>query len=130
MSHPNPVFPHQSDPLRPAGRCQALGNLYDTGGIVHDPQQEFFQTLLETRGVRVERIVSKGHATPPGQWYDQDWDEWALLLSGAARLRLEGDVEALDLVPGDCIWLPAHCRHRVEWTDAERETVWLALHCG
>lgn len=44
-------------------------------------------------GVRVERIVSQGHVTPPGQWYDQDWDEWVSLLSGAARLRVEGEAD-------------------------------------
>lgn len=106
------------------------GNLYDLSQIAHDPQREYFQTLLETAGVRLERIVSKGHATPPGEWFDQDKDEWVVLLTGAARLRLEDETEVLELTAGDYLWLPAHCRHRVEWTDSEQETVWLALHCA
>ncbi|WP_306304460.1 hypothetical protein [Methylogaea oryzae] len=69
------------------------GNLYDLAGVEHDPQQECFQTLMRAPGVRVERIVSQGHVTPPGQWYDQDWDEWVSLLSGAARLRVEGEAD-------------------------------------
>lgn len=104
------------------------GNIYASSGASYDPAQEFFQTLLQTRGARLERIVSRGHATPPGEWYDQAWDEWVLLLSGAARLRVEGGAAPLELEPGDYVWLPAHCRHRVEWTDSARETVWLALH--
>lgn len=106
----------------------ASGNLYDLSGLTHDPQQETFQTLLNQAGTRLERIVSHGHTTPPGVWYDQDWDEWVLLLSGAARLRIEGQAELAALQPGDYLWLPAHCRHRVEWTDETQATVWLALH--
>ncbi|TAN47691.1 MAG: cupin domain-containing protein [Methylococcaceae bacterium] len=107
---------------------QTQGNIHDLSGIAHDAQQEYFQTLLSQAGTRLERIVSHGHATPPGVWYDQEGDEWVLLLSGAARLRLENQPEPLDLQPGDYVWLPAHCRHRVEWTDGAQATVWLALH--
>lgn len=102
-------------------------NLLDCSGITPDPQREHFQTLLETPGVRLERIVSHGQADPADVWYDQDGDEWVLLLSGAARLQLEGEPE-IRLSPGDSLWLPAHRRHRVAWTDPHRPTVWLALH--
>jgi cupin 2 domain-containing protein len=88
---------------------------------------ESFQALLTTPGFRVERIVSQGHASPAGSWYDQDDDEWVLLVSGSARLRLEGD-EPVDLTPGSYLHLPAHRRHRVESTDPTRATVWLAIH--
>jgi len=84
--------------------------------------------LLARPGLRLERIVSRGHATPAGTWYDQEEDEWVLLLSGSAGLRVEGEPELLVLQPGDYLELPAHCRHRVEWTDPDRETIWLALH--
>jgi len=89
--------------------------------------EEFIQTLLIASGVRVERIVSYGHASPEGFWYDQADDEWVLLLGGAARVRFaEGDV--LEMVPGSFVNIPAHRRHRVEWTDPARPTIWLAIH--
>lgn len=90
--------------------------------------EERFETLLETPTFRLERILSLGHATPRGQWYDQDWDEWVMVLQGAARLAIEGRTEPVELHPGDNVLLPAHCRHRVEWTPSDRVTVWLALH--
>jgi cupin 2 domain-containing protein len=99
-----------------------LGSLPPAG------DEELFQTLLERGGVRFERIVSSGQATPAGEWYDQAWDEWVLLLSGSAGLLLEGEPEPRDLLPGDWLLLPAHCRHRVEWTDPAGPTVWLAVH--
>lgn len=90
--------------------------------------REFFETLLEKPGIRVERIISSGQSTPPGEWYDQGWDEWVLLLSGEASLQLEEETESRLLVPGDCLMLPAHCRHRVVWTAPGEQTVWLTLH--
>jgi cupin 2 domain-containing protein len=93
---------------------------------------ESFESLLERPGVRVERIVSHGHATPPGQWYDQVQDEWVVVLAGAACLVIEGQggERELELGPFDAVFLPAHCRHRVSATDPEQPTVWLAVHCG
>jgi len=89
---------------------------------------ERFDVLLETAGFRLERIISTGHATPPGQWYDQGQDEWILLLTGTAVLRFEQPDERLALQPGDSLLIPAHRRHRVEATDPQQPTVWLALH--
>ncbi len=83
--------------------------------------------LLTAKGVRLERIVSHGQASPEGFWYDQTQAEWVLVLSGAARLALEDDPDELTLGPGDAIFLPPHCRHRVTWTDPAQPTVWLAL---
>ncbi len=90
--------------------------------------EERFDRLLERPGVRIERIVSTGQASPPGFWYDQDDDEFVVLLAGAARLRFEKDDAVLDLAPGDWVEIPAHARHRVEATRAEPPTVWLAVH--
>ncbi|QDU36824.1 Cupin domain protein [Maioricimonas rarisocia] len=92
------------------------------------PVDEVFETLLQQEGLRLERIVSVGHATPPGEWYDQQQDEWVLLMQGAARLRLEDPAEVFELQPGDSLMIPAHRRHRVEWTQPDAETIWLALH--
>src|SRR5690554_4510519 len=92
------------------------------------PADEVFEPLLQRQGLRLERIVSVGHTTPPGQWYDQEQDEWVMLLQGAARLRLVDPEEDVTLQPGDSLLIPAHRRHRVEWTEPETETIWLALH--
>ena len=89
---------------------------------------EIFTELLAGRSFQLQRIVSTGQTSPPGQWYDQDTHEWVLLLSGAARLRIDGEAGLLQMQPGDYIHIPAHVRHRVEWTDPDQETVWLALH--
>ncbi|WP_319633557.1 cupin domain-containing protein [Pelagibius marinus] len=89
--------------------------------------EEDFETLLQRQGVKLERIVSYGHTTPEAEWYDQEQDEWVMLLAGAARLLIDGEGETL-LQPGDALLLPAHRRHRVTWTDPDRPTVWLALH--
>jgi cupin 2 domain-containing protein len=103
--------------------CQ---NLYrDIPEILKD---ELFESLLQTRSFRLERIVSKGHATPPGKWYDQETEEWVLLLRGSAGLLFEGELDVQVMTPGDSFRIPSHRRHRVEWTDPKEETVWLALH--
>lgn len=93
-----------------------------------DRSRETIEALLETPGLRLERIVSYGQATPAGQWYDQPQDEWVVLLRGSAVLRFEPEVEPISLQPGDWLLIPAHARHRVEWTDPSQPTIWLALH--
>jgi cupin 2 domain-containing protein len=90
--------------------------------------EEIIETLLQTDAFRLERIVSAGHRTPDGEWYDQDRDEWVVMLTGRARLRFEDPSEEIALSPGDCLILPRHRRHRVEWTDPGEPTVWLAIH--
>jgi cupin 2 domain-containing protein len=90
--------------------------------------QEVLQALLETPRLRLERIVSHGQATPPGQWYDQPREEWVLLLRGGAGLRFADEAQPRTLAPGDWLRIPAHARHRVQWTAPDAPTVWLALH--
>jgi cupin 2 domain-containing protein len=89
--------------------------------------EEIFEQLLDSENVRIERIISKGHHSPPGDWYDQERDEWVLLLKGGATLTFDpgGDVE---LEPGSYVNIPAHTRHRVKWTRPDCETLWLAIH--
>ena len=94
--------------------------------IPADLADEVVQSLVETSAFKLERIVSAGQTTPRDTWYDQERDEWVILLSGSAGLLLEGEAEPLVLSPGDYVFLRAHHRHRVEWT--EDRTVWLALH--
>jgi UDP-N-acetylmuramate: L-alanyl-gamma-D-glutamyl-meso-diaminopimelate ligase len=88
---------------------------------------ETVEVLSSAGGVRIERITSRGHASPPGFWYDQDEHEWVTLLSGAARLRLEDPEQTVELRPGDHLLIPAHTRHRVDWTAPDVATVWLAV---
>jgi len=90
--------------------------------------EEIFTVLLQGDRFKVERIVSAGQVTPPGEWYDQETHEWVLLLTGSAGLVFEGEPGVCTLRPGDYIHIPAHRRHRVEWTDAQQKTVWLAVH--
>jgi cupin 2 domain-containing protein len=90
-------------------------------------QEQSFE-ILARPGLRIERIISAGQASPPGFWYDQPWDEWVIVLKGAARLKFEGEGAAMALGEGDYIFIPAHARHRVEWTAQGRPTIWLAVH--
>lgn len=92
--------------------------------------EEIFQPLLARPGLKIERIVSNGQSSPEGFWYDSADDEWVLLVSGSAALELEGQPKLHTMQPGDWLHLPAHCRHRVAWTDAAGPTVWLAVHHG
>jgi cupin 2 domain-containing protein len=89
---------------------------------------EAISILAEWPGARIERIVSTGQASPPGFWYDQDWTEWVIVLAGSAGLRIEGEDSPRILAPGDYLEIPSHVRHRVERTDPDRPTVWLAVH--
>lgn len=89
---------------------------------------EVCETLLETENLRLERIVSHGQATPPGEWLAQERAEWVLLLRGSAGLRFEDEDETLSLQPGDYLLISPRRRHRVEWTEPGKPTVWLALH--
>jgi cupin 2 domain-containing protein len=96
--------------------------------IPRNLSDELFETLLQTPSFRVERIVSNGHCSPKGFWYDQDDNEWVILLKGRAVLSFENKSETINLNIGDYLHIEKHVRHRVEWTDAKQETVWLAVH--
>ena len=87
--------------------------------------QERVDAILARSNVRIERIVSLGHASPAGFWYDQAEHEFVVLLRGAARVRF--DDETVELRPGSCLDIPAHRRHRVEWTTPDEPTIWLAV---
>jgi len=91
---------------------------------------EAFDLLLARPGLKIERIASRAHASPPGFWYDQPQGEWVVLVAGAAQLRFEDEPAARALGPGDCLDIAAHRRHRVEWTHPDEPTVWIAVHYG
>jgi cupin 2 domain-containing protein len=88
---------------------------------------EIIDPIVAAPGVRIERIVSLGQASPPGFWYDQAEAEWVVLLAGAASLRFADEPEARLIGPGDWVEIAPHRRHRVDWTDPARPTVWLAV---
>lgn len=89
---------------------------------------ERIESLLRGSEFELQRIVSTGQTTPAGAWYDQETEEWVVLLQGAATIRFEEHAAPRALKPGDFFNIPAHSRHRLEWTDPEQETIWLTLH--
>jgi cupin 2 domain-containing protein len=103
------------------------GNLF---ADVPDSENEQFLDLFSAPGLEVERIVSPGQATPESEWLEQNWTEWVALLAGAAAIRFEVEPGPRTLAPGDWLSIPAGTRHRIEWTDPTRATVWLAVHVG
>jgi cupin 2 domain-containing protein len=95
--------------------------------IPDNPEKEIFERLAGHGQVSIERIISRGQASPEDGWYDQDTSEWVIVLQGEARLSFE-DRASVHLRAGDYLNLPAHCKHRVDWTPQDLETVWLAVH--
>ena len=93
-----------------------------------DLPTELVETLVEGASFRMERIISRGHASPEDLWYDQPQNEWVIVLHGHAYLVFEGKDEPVFMSAGDYVNIPAHVRHRVEWTDEDQETFWLAVH--
>lgn len=90
--------------------------------------EEIVDTLLDADHLRIERIVSHGHASPNDFWYDQPEHEWVVVLKGEARLRFADEDQPVEMNPGDFVNIPAHKRHRVEWTTLDEPTIWLAIH--
>jgi len=90
--------------------------------------EELLETICSSESVKIERIVSRGHSSPEGFWYDQERNEFVLVIQGSAGLKIENMDGIVVLNPGEYFNIGAHVKHRVEWTDHEGETVWLAVH--
>lgn len=105
----------------------AIKNIFSWDGSGAEPGREFVEFLIEREGVTLERIISRGHVSEPGHWYDQETDEWVVLLKGRASLEFEGG-RIMHLTAGDFLMLPAGLRHRVTYTSKTPPCVWLALH--
>ncbi len=99
-------------------------NIYDS--IPSELAAEFFEEIIRSPNIRIERIVSKGHISPKNGWYDQDEHEWVIVLKGKAVLEFE-DGSTSRLSTGDYLNVPAHCKHKVSWTDPDQATLWLAV---
>lgn len=95
--------------------------------IPHNPEKELLELLIESNTVTIERIVSNGQKSPESGWYDQEKNEWVIVLKGKAILLFE-DQSSIQLGEGDFINIPSHKKHRVAWTDPDNETIWLAVH--
>lgn len=107
----------------------AIGtNIFDD--IPAESSKEIFSELISSGNARIERIVSFGQSSDPGFWYDQDENEFVILISGSATLEFkveELEVETVLLKPGDYLNIPAHKRHRIAATDANDKTIWLVV---
>lgn len=107
--------------------------MVETGNLFADVPariaREEVTTLVSAPAMRIERIVSRGQSSAAGFWYDQPQAEWVIVLAGAATVTFEGEA-AMRLVAGDYLHIPAHRRHRVDWTDPAQATIWLAVHYG
>lgn len=100
------------------------GNIYHF--IPQSLERELFQDIVKADDIRIERIISQGHSSPDHGWYDQDENEWVIVLQGSGTLIFE-DGSSATLQKGDYINIPAHKRHKVSWTDPDNITVWLAV---
>lgn len=102
-----------------------MSNIFDD--IPVDLHSEVVESFVDNNKVKIERIISKGHTSPDSGWYDQDCNEWVIVLKGAAVLSF-ADESTVKLKAGDHINISAHEKHRVSWTDPDIETIWLAIH--
>ena len=102
-----------------------MANIFDLPSSL--PDEELFEPLVSANNILIERIISTGQTTPPGEWYDQDKDEWVILLQGEALLSY-ADGSEIKLTAGDYLFIPAHQKHRVEYTSSEPPCIWLAVH--
>jgi len=96
--------------------------------VSDDLKDELIETILQTSNFRIERIVSHGHCSMDGFWYDQSGNELVILLKGSATLRFENQSQIIEMNPGDYLHIEKHVKHRVEWTNPEQETIWLNVH--
>lgn len=103
---------------------RSLNNIFQTPSL---PGDDEFSELLAKGDVKIERIISTGQITPFDSWYDQEQDEWVILLEGEARLQFSGEDEIL-LKKGDYLFIKAHEKHRVTYTSVQPACIWLAIH--
>ena len=103
----------------------SLKNIFED--IPANMPEELIEIITETDKIRMERIVSRAHSSPPDFWYDQEGNEYVILLKGKAGLALENRDDFIVMKPGEYLNIPAHVRHRVEWTDPEGDTIWVVI---
>jgi len=102
-------------------------NIFSLDGWVHNAQEEHVEALYHNQQVKIKRIVSHRHTSPPGQWYDQSEDEWVVLLQGKASLEFE-DGHLIHMMAGDHIMIEAGTKHRVSYTSHNPSCIWVAVY--
>lgn len=102
-----------------------LKNIFES--IPNNLDEEIFEQLVQSETVKIERIISKGHRSPETGWYEQERNEWLIVLKGEAIISFENGID-INLKAGSHINIPAQKRHKVSWTDPKAETIWLAVH--
>ena len=103
-----------------------MDNIFEK--IPEEIKEEVFEVLVSAEHVRIERIVSEGQVTPAGEWLSQDEREWVILVQGSAEILFEDDGSRCNMAPGDHVFIVSKRRHRVERTDQNGKTIWLAVH--
>lgn len=101
-------------------------NIYSK--IPNAKNKEIFQALAQNKKLKIERIVSQGQVTEKGKWLKEAYDEWVIILKGAAKLRFRSNNRLIKLEEGDYLLIPKNASHRVEWTPPREKTIWLAVH--
>jgi len=102
-----------------------ISNIFNN--IPKNINKELFEDIISKDGIKIQRIVSQGHTTTENEWYDQENDEWVIVLQGGATISFEGQ-DDVHLNVGDYINIPAHKKHRVSWTSENEKTIWIAVH--
>jgi cupin 2 domain-containing protein len=102
-----------------------MGNLFES--IPVDIGEELFTELVRGENLKIERIISQGQSSPASGWYDQDENEWVIVIKGEAKISFEDD-SVVHLKAGSYINIPANTKHKVAWTRPDTETIWLAVH--
>jgi cupin 2 domain-containing protein len=103
-----------------------IGNIYSK--IPSTKNKEIFQTLLQNKKIKIERVVSFGQVNEKGKWLKEARNEWVMILKGAGKLRFQKDNRLIKLKAGDYIFIPANTSHCVEWTTLREKTIWLAVY--
>lgn len=109
-----------------AGWTRPMQKINIFANIPKKLDDELFEDIISNETLKIQRIVSQGHTTDKFEWYDQDSDEWVILLQGEAVLSFE-DEDDINLKSGDYINIPAHKKHKVSWTKRDEKTIWLAV---
>lgn len=99
--------------------------------IPDDLSEEFFEDIVKSNNVRIERIISNGQTSPESGWYDQNQNEWVIVIKGRAQLTFLNEAfennKVVDLGPGDYLNIPSHTKHKVSYTETSQPTIWLAV---
>lgn len=109
-------------------QCNSMqkGNIFSE--IPTSIPKEVFNSIIDKDGIKIERIISKGHTTEKDKWYNQEKNEWLIMLKGKAELLFKNNNQIIKMKKGDYLNISAHTEHRVTKTSKKEETIWLTIH--